>query len=125
MAAKRGRHVRVHPKVTYDDDGGLTIHDVQSNLVVSIIGTHPDASGPRGLHIEVYDYNGREVLMEDAVQMRDGRTNGDMARGGGLRLVIAKHPTIAFYPDNRSLAESEARNMSHVAHDEVDTRMKR
>lgn len=51
--------------VDHDSDGGLTIHDPQSDLVVSIITTHPNASGPRGLYVEVYDYRGRNVIGQD------------------------------------------------------------
>ena len=36
--------------VTRDDDGGLTIHDPDTDLVVSLITTHPE----RG--VELYDF---------------------------------------------------------------------
>lgn len=71
--------MRKHPEVTKDDDGGLTIHDVGTGLVVSIISTHPAASGPHGLTIEVYDYKGRDIL-------------------SGVPLRIARRHELTFYP---------------------------
>lgn len=97
--AIRGKKVRA-VSVTYDSDGGCTVKDIRSGLCVSIIGTHPDASGPIGIHVEVYDYDGRQVLMEDASLPYD--TDGNRLP---LRLTIAKHPHVAFYPDNRSVPE--------------------
>jgi hypothetical protein len=114
---KKGRGVR-SVAVTYDDDGGCTVRDTRSGLLVSIIGTHPDASGPIGIHVEVYDYNGREVLMQDASIPKD-KDGNDMP----LRLTIAKHPHVAFYPDNKSVP-SDIANLGHVAHDEGDARTK-
>ena len=75
--------------ISRDDDGGLTLHDPQSDLVVSVIATHPDANGPRGLFVEVYAYRGGEVPWQDATRRQvedDGITRPD-----------PRHPTIAFY----------------------------
>ena len=95
--------------VTRDDDGGLTIHDPDTDLVVSLITTHPDANGPRGLHIEVYAYRGGEVMWQEATRpvcecdhahalcLPDHHPEG----WGELRFGIARHPTIAFYGANR------------------------
>lgn len=76
--------------VTRDDDGGLTIHDPQSDLVVSIIATNPLANGPRGLFVEVYAYRGGDVLAEDATRREPGDDSPVTFR-------IGRHPTIAFY----------------------------
>ena len=102
MAVKRGRGVRA-VAVTYDDDGGCTVKDIRSGLVVSIIGTHPDANGPIGIYVEVYDYHSRDVLMQDATKLREAHLDDNEQPEAPLRLVIAHHPTIAFYPDNRSV----------------------
>lgn len=49
--------------VRHEDDGGLTIQDHHSGIVVSIIGSHPLASGPRSLVLEAYAYEtGRRVM---------------------------------------------------------------
>ena len=82
-------------KVTPDSDGGITVRDPQSDLVLSIIATHPSANAPKGVYVEVYDYYGKDVLMEDATRMKN-----EDGYDQPLRLVIAHHPTIAFYPDN-------------------------
>lgn len=96
--ARRQEGKRVPLTVTHDDDGGLTIHDQASGLVVSVIATHPLVNGPKGLVIEVYDYHGQDVLMEDAVQMRRGRRDDE--EDAPVRLVVAHHPTVSFYPSN-------------------------
>jgi hypothetical protein len=117
---KKGRGVRA-VSVTHDSDGGCTVTDVRSGLRVSIIGTHPDANGPIGVTIEVYDYNGRDVLMEDATIMRHGRRDDE--GDAPLRLVIAHHPTVAFYPDNRSVPrDPEEAVLDHFAEDEHESR---
>lgn len=77
--------------VTRDDDGGLTIRDPQSDLVLSIIATHPDASGPRGVTLEVYDYRGRDVLASNITPPKPGEEYAPVP------LTIAHHPTFAFY----------------------------
>lgn len=85
----RKAHTRPLISVTRDADGGLTLHDPQSDLVVSIIATHPDIHGPRGLFVEVYAYNGGPVPWQDASRRErddDGITRPD-----------SRHPTIAFY----------------------------
>ena len=97
----KGKGVRA-VSVKYDDDGGCTVTDVRSGLRVSVIGTHPSANGPTGVYVEVYDYNGRDVLMEDATLMKNA--DGEELP---LRLTIARHPTIAFYPDNKSVPKDE------------------
>lgn len=49
--------------VRHEDDGGLTIQDHHSGIVVSIIGSHPLASGPRSLVLEAYAFEmGRRVM---------------------------------------------------------------
>lgn len=80
MPRRRNPYNRPPLTVEHDSDGGLTIHDPQSNLVVSLVSTHPAASGPRGLYVEVYAYNGGPVPWQDASRPGDNR-----------------HPTIAFY----------------------------
>jgi hypothetical protein len=78
--------------VTRDDDGGLTLHDPQSGLVLSVIATHPDANGPRGLFVECYRYKGGDVLWQDAT-LRVARVPDAVADNDGRD----RHPTIAFY----------------------------
>jgi len=81
-------HKRPALAVTRDSDGGLTIHDPQSGLVVSLIATHPDANGPRGLTVEVYAYRGGPVPFQAAsLGTLDAITSNR----------ATPHPTFAFY----------------------------
>ena len=73
--------------VTRDDDGGLTLHDPASGLVLSVIATHPDANGPRGLFVECYAYAGGPVPWQNAT--RPPLTDEDP--------YASAHPTFAFY----------------------------
>ena len=76
--------------VTRDSDGGITVHDKASGIVLSVVGTHPLASGPRGLFIEAYAYRGGPVTTQVA----------SIATGEAVTIDAAKpvhHPTFAFY----------------------------
>jgi hypothetical protein len=42
--------------VTHDKDGGVTIHEFGSDIVISIIGKPREANGPRTVTIEAYAY---------------------------------------------------------------------
>lgn len=75
--AKRPRLV-----VTHDDDGGITVNDkAYTGLMVSIIGSHPDANGPKALHVEVYPYTGEQDVVVNSVPGRSQHP---------------KHPHLAF-----------------------------
>jgi len=51
--------------VAKDTDGGVTIRDEATGVVVSVIGTNLDANGPRGVVIEVWDYRGGRIERYD------------------------------------------------------------
>jgi hypothetical protein len=67
--------------VTRDEDGGLTLSDPASGVVLSVISTNPAASGPIGLYVEAYAYRGGPIAWQEAT----------------TRTGIARHPTFAFY----------------------------
>lgn len=90
----RNPYGRKRLNVEHDSDGGLTIHDPHSDLVVSIISTHPAASGPHGLTVEVYDYRSGDVMWTDVTRREPGDDSP-------VALTIKRHPTMAFYPQNR------------------------
>ena len=75
--------------VTRDNDGGLTVHDSQSGIVLSVIGTNPAANGPKGLFVEAYAYAGGPVTVQAA-------SVASAAIIATPALAIP-HPTIAFY----------------------------
>lgn len=54
--------------VTHDDDGGITVRDPQSNIVLSVISSHPAANGPRTVIVEAYHYESGvyEVFTDDS-----------------------------------------------------------
>jgi len=85
----RKAHTRPSISVTRDADGGLTLHDPQSDLVVSLIATHPDANGPHGLYVEVYAYAGGPVPFQAATVETDAAVN--------RAADYPAHPTFAFY----------------------------
>lgn len=63
-AIARGERPRID--VTRDDDGGITAYDPFSGVVLSVISTHPLASGPRGLIVEAYAYqSGQKMEAQD------------------------------------------------------------
>lgn len=79
-------------KVTRDDDGGLTLHDPLSGIVLSVIATHPAANGPKGLYVEAYSYQPGDVMWEDVTRREIGDDSPRV-------FAIARHPTIAFYAE--------------------------
>jgi hypothetical protein len=81
-------------EVRRDSDGGLTIRDPQSDLMLSVMPTNPDANGPRGLYVEVYAYQGGDVMWQEA-------TRREVSDETPLSFGIARHPTIAFYGESR------------------------
>ena len=76
------------PRIKYDEDGGITVHDVQSDVVLSIIGTHPDSNEPKGLIVEAYAYS-------------IGKTVVHRLLNGGRRptFVLYTEPRASFDPD--------------------------
>lgn len=89
----RATHKRPALEITRDPDGGITVHDPGSDLVVSIIATSPAANGPHGLHVEVYAYRGGAVLWSDV-----SRREVDDATP--IRVGINRHPTFSFFGAN-------------------------
>jgi len=67
MSPKRQRERRA-PTVTHDGDGGVTIHDIDTGIVVSIISSSPYANGPRSLIIEPYAWaSDKQVAMTKVI----------------------------------------------------------
>lgn len=54
--------VRVRLNVTQDEDGGVTVGDPQSGLVLSIIPSHPASNGPRTLLVEAYTWGAEQAV---------------------------------------------------------------
>lgn len=71
---RRARTERTPLVVTHEEDGGLTIHDEASGVVLSVIATHPSASGPKGLFVEAYAYaSAKSIVTQDASNPRNPR----------------------------------------------------
>lgn len=72
------RHQRPRMEVTRDDDGGITVNDPHSGVVLSVVSSHPDINGPVGLHVEAYVFESgdKRVHKEDipAEALRNPRT---------------------------------------------------
>lgn len=58
---------RVHPQVTRDSDGGLTVHDKRSGVIVSILPSHPGSNSPASLTLEVYAYTTGKVAQVETI----------------------------------------------------------
>jgi hypothetical protein len=73
--ARPARRLRGGPRprliVRHDEDGGITIEDIASGVVISIIGTHPLAHGPRSLVIEAYAREDGQLVMAGPIGGND------------------------------------------------------
>lgn len=58
----RSKTERPRLLVTHDEDGGITIQCPQSGVVLSVIETHPSASGPKGTFVEAYAYESKHTI---------------------------------------------------------------
>lgn len=69
------RRIRGGPRptliVTHAEDGGVTIEDVASGIVLSVIGTHPLANGPRSLVLEAYAREDGRLVMAGPIGGND------------------------------------------------------
>ena len=66
MATSRHKAKGRDLEVVLDNDGGVTLRDRISGVVLSIIGTHPDANGPKGLIVEANAWESdKEIAVED------------------------------------------------------------
>lgn len=97
------KHERTRPplSVTRDSDGGLTIHDPASGIVLSVISSHPYASGPKSLTVEAYAYRGGDILASDITPPPLGEP------WTAVPLRIARHPTYTFTAPNESAERLE------------------
>lgn len=57
--------------VSHGEDGGVTIQDQASGIILSVIGSHPLASGPRSLILEAYAYETGRVVMAGPIGAND------------------------------------------------------
>lgn len=87
---------RIPLVVTRDTDGGITVHDRASGVVLSIIATYPTANGPHGVTVEVYSYHGGDILASDITPPPPGEA------WTVIPLRVAHHPTYSFHAESKA-----------------------